>query len=296
VTGSQTETGTEGTELGMFTIFDLSGQKLGRSTVLHLPESNFRYLYFGITGPVKPNDVQGLSVQRVAMRQPFVAVAAPEAIVQQSRQTRATFMVPAHVPVERVHFAIGKPGLNFSRDVTVRVVPVAAGKQMTDEEPVQPAEFTGNLLRVHETRDGTQINEERMGVAAPYGELDTASRWTVTIENGDDPPLDVTSVLLEMAKRNLCFDAVAGAGYTLFYGDAALQAPQYDYARLFTPEQDAAQATLAPEKANPLYVARPDTRPFTDRYPWLLWVALVLVVALLGAVAFRTAKETAPPR
>ncbi|MGD0368748.1 MAG: hypothetical protein ABSA94_14920, partial [Acidobacteriaceae bacterium] len=65
VTGSHTEGGREGTELGMFTIFDLSGQKLGRSTVLHLPESNFRYLYFAIAGPVKPEDVAGLSVERV---------------------------------------------------------------------------------------------------------------------------------------------------------------------------------------------------------------------------------------
>jgi hypothetical protein len=46
VTGSQTEGGREGTELGLFTIFDLSGQRLGRSTVLHLPPSDFRYLYW----------------------------------------------------------------------------------------------------------------------------------------------------------------------------------------------------------------------------------------------------------
>jgi hypothetical protein len=295
VTGSQTETGTEGTELGMFTIFDLTGQKLGRSTVLHLPESDFRYLYFGITGPVKPGDVQGLSVERIAAQQRFVAVAAPDAIVQKSRETQATFTLAAHVPVDRVYFAVGEPGVNFSRDVTVRVVPVVAGKQMTDEEPVQPAEFTGNLLRVHEAHNGTQINEERMAVGTPYGEPDTASRWTVTVDNGDDPPLDVTSVLLEMAERKLCFDAAAGAQYTLFYGDTALSAPRYDYATLFMPEKNPAQATLAPEQANPQYAARPDTRPFTERYPWLLWLALVLVVVLLGAVALRTAKESAPP-
>jgi len=53
---------------------------------------------------------------------------------------------------------------------------------------------------------------------------------------------------------------------------------------------------LGPEEANPEYEARPDARPFTERYPWLLWVALVLVVGLVGAVALRTAKESAPPR
>jgi hypothetical protein len=94
VTGSRTETGTQGTELGMFTIFDLTGQKLGRSTVLHLPESDFRYLYFGITGPVKPKDVQGLSVQRIAMRQPFVAVAATDAIVKRAARRRPRSRCP----------------------------------------------------------------------------------------------------------------------------------------------------------------------------------------------------------
>jgi len=297
VTGSQTETGNEGTELGMFTIFDLTGQKLGRSTVLHLPESDLRYLYFAITGPVKPADVQGLSVERVATQQPFVAVAAAGKIVQNGRETQATFTVPAHVPVDRVEFTVGDPGVNFSRDVTVRAEPAIPAKPMTDQEPAQPAESTGNLLRVHEIRDGMQINEQRLAVDAPYtGSGASSARWTVTIDNGDDPPLDLTSVRLEMAERRLCFDAAAGAAYTLYYGDAALQAPQYDYARLFAPEKDAAEATLGPEEANPEYEARPDARPFTERYPWLLWVALVLVVGLLGAVALRTAKESAPPQ
>jgi hypothetical protein len=56
VTGSQTQ-GSAGTKLGAYTIFDLTGQKLGRSTVLHLPESDFRYLHFTIAGKVKPGDV-----------------------------------------------------------------------------------------------------------------------------------------------------------------------------------------------------------------------------------------------
>ena len=35
---------------------------------------------------------------------------------------------------------------------------------------------------------------------------------------------------------------------------------------------------------------RPDSRPFTERHPALLWVALAIVILLLGAVAFRSAK------
>ena len=295
VTGSQTEGGREGTELGMFTIFDLSGQKLGRSTVLHLPESDFRYLYFAIAGPVKPEDVAGLSVERVPARQQYVTVADTNQMTQKGHETMARFNVPAHVPVERIEFVVGAEPVNFSRDVTVRVSPVIAGKQTTDQEPPAPMESSGNLLRLHATRDGHRIDEEHLAVDAPWGDFGGAgSTWTVTIENGDDAPLTITDVRLEMAERKLCFDAAAGASYALFFGDAALAAPRYDYATLFVPDKDAAQATLGPAQANPEYEARPDGRAFTERHPGLLWLALVLVVVVLGLVALRTAKENAP--
>jgi len=297
VTGSQTETGTEGTELGMFTIFDLTGQKLGRSTVLHLPESDFRYLYFAITGPVKPEDVQGLSVERAAQgKRPYVTVAETATVTQKGKESVAQFTVPAHVPVDRIEFVPGAQPVNFSRDVTVNVTGRATQETNEADLPTRVS-FSGNLLRVHGVHDGHQIDEEHLAVEATNADSDEpGSRWTVTIDNGDDAPLDLTAVRLEMAERQLCFDAGAGAHFTLMYGDAALSAPRYDYATLFTPEKDAAQATLGPEQANPEYAARPDTRPFTERHPGLLWAALILVVLVLGGVALRTARESAPPQ
>jgi hypothetical protein len=100
-----------------------------------------------------------------------------------------------------------------------------------------------------------------------------------------------------MIQRNLCFDATAGSAYTLYYGDPAIAAPQYDYARLFTPQSRSGAATsrLGPESANPRFQPRPDSRPFTERHPALLWIALGAVVLLLGAVALRSAKLTSPP-
>jgi hypothetical protein len=120
---------------------------------------------------------------------------------------------------------------------------------------------------------------------------DDATRWTVTIDNGDDVPLTLQTVQLEMAERKLCFDAAPGAIYMMMYGDAALTAPRYDYATLFSPEARAAVAALGPEQANPEYSTRPDTRPFTERHPVLLWLALILVIIVLGGVALKTTKD-----
>jgi hypothetical protein len=149
---------------------------------------------------------------------------------------------------------------------------------------------------VHGTHDGQRIDEERLTVDAPSVEFGASgSLWTISIDNGDDAPLTLTDVRLEMAERKLCFDAAAGASYTLYYGDAALTTPQYDYATLFVEDADAGRAALGAEENNAQYQARPDTRPFTERHPALLWVALILVVVVLGLVALRTAKETKAP-
>lgn len=297
VTGAQTESGREGTELGLFTIFDLSAQKLGRSTVLHLPESDFRYLYFSIAGPVKPEQIGGLSIEQLPeSQQAWTVVAQATQITQRGRDSVVQFSVPAHVPVERVEFVAGDTPKNFSREVSIKVVTVPAAHLQTDEEPPQPVESTGNLLRIHGMHGGHQIDEERLTVDAPWASLgNSATTWTVTIDNGDDRPLAISAVRLEMAERTLCFDAAAGAHYMLFYGDAALAAPRYDYATLFTLEKNASIAQLGPEEQNPDYRSRPDERPFTERHPALLWAGLILVIVVLGGVALRTAKSTRPP-
>jgi hypothetical protein len=152
--------------------------------------------------------------------------------------------------------------------------------------------YPGNILRVHSIEEGRRIDEENLTVNAPQVFFDGPAKWTIAIENHDDAPIEVASVKLEMLERRLCFDAAAGAAYTLYYGDSALAAPQYDYARLFAAAQDPALATLGAEIVNPAYQPRPDERPFTEKHPALLWVALIVVIALLGAVALRSFKAT----
>jgi hypothetical protein len=44
--------------------------------------------------------------------------------------------------------------------------------------------------------------------------------------------------------------------------------------------------------ANAAYESRPDERPFTEKHPALLWVALLLVIGLLGVIALGSVKKT----
>jgi len=90
----------------------------------------------------------------------------------------------------------------------------------------------------------------------------------------------------------VCFETAGSGNYVLYYGDAALSAPRYDYATLFTPQPDAPKAALGAELANAAFEPRPDERAFTERHPALLWAVLVLVILLLGVIALSSVKRT----
>jgi hypothetical protein len=294
VSGSRAKGGNAETKLGTYTIFDLTRQRLGRSTVLHLPESDLPNLHFRIAGPISPENVKGLSVERLPASQPvYMTVAESAQVTQKGRSSILEFTVPAHVPVDRIAFVPGAMPSLFSRDVSISVTAVLASPAREGAEPRQPVVSSGNLLRVHSNQNGHRIDEERLTIDAPSVDFDTAAKWTVTIDNGDDAPLTFSTVRLQMLERTLCFEVPANASYALYYGDSALTAPRYDYATLFVAQANAAPATAGPEQMNATYQPRPDERPFTEKHPALLWVALIAVIALLGAIALRSAKRPA---
>jgi len=230
-------------------------------------------------------------VERLPASPPkYVTVAESSSITQKGRTSIIEFTVPAHVPVDRVSFTPGAELALFSRDVSIAVAPVSAAPESDAAQPARTAAGYGNLLCVHSVQDGHRIDEERLAIDAPWVGFSGPTKWTVTIENGDDPPLRLGSVRLEMLERSLCFEAETNGNYSLFYGDPSLESPRYDYATLFVPRAGALQITAGAEELNPAYQPRPDTRPFTEKHPALLWVALGVVIALLGAIALRSAK------
>jgi len=284
------------TSLGEFTLFDLTSQHLSHSTTLHLQESSFPYLHIILSASPAPGTrtfaaipqmVLGATVppSREAQSLYTTAVGA-SSITQHGRQTIATFSLHERVPVERISFDIAPSSkANFSRDVHVYDRP--EGTPATSGENV-----SGTILRVRLAQAGREINQQQLSIPAILGSnLQSPATVEVAIDNGDDPPLPITAVRLEMRQRNLCFDAPSAQPLTLFYGDPALTAPQYDYARLFSSATHVNTAQLGPEELNPSYRDRPDTRPLTERHPDLLWIALLAVLCSLAFVAIRSSKS-----
>lgn len=295
VSGTRDPNYSNQTKLGEFTLFDLTSQHLSRNTTIHMQETNLPFLHVELavapaagarSFTTSPAMVRGATVPPSREAQSLYTTAATTTnIVQRGRESVASFALPERVPVERVSFDL-TPGYkaNFSRDVRISDRPGGA-KEAASES------LAGTILRVHLTQAGREIRQEQLSVPAILGSnMQSSATVDVVVENGDDAPLPIKAVRLEMRQRKICFDDSAGQPLTLFYGDSALSAPQFDYARLFAPSEAMRDARLGPERLNPSFRERPDTRPLTDRYPHLLWIVLLGVVCILAIVAIRSAK------
>ncbi len=300
------------TALGSFTLFDLSSQHLSRDTMLPLEESTFRYLHVVLSISPAPGSgpeaaarfvsamVEGAQVPPSREAQIlYSTIAETSSITTVGRESRATFEIPMRVPVERVSVQLA-PGFkgNFSRNLRVTALADPDPKSSVDDDrkPL-PETMSGSILRVHATEAGRQIRSEQLGISAILGaNLQRAAKVDVVIENGDDLPLPIASVRLEMRQRELCFDAPAtsgaGAGVALYYGDPRLSAPVYDYDRLFVAADKPLVAELGAEALNPVFRAPPaEVRPFTERHPEVLWIVLIAVICALGVVALKSSRN-----
>jgi hypothetical protein len=318
------------TALGSFTLFDLTSQHLSRSTTLPLEESTFHYLHVvlsvspapgsapesasghvpGTAPPIVPAMVRGAQVPPSREEQIlYTTVAETTSVETAGRESLAAFEIPPRVPVERIEFVLS-PAFkgNFSRDVRVTATaqPLAKGAANNassaaegdvdnDDRAPLPETVTGNILRVHANEAGREIRTEDLDFPAILGaNLQRPAKVNVVIENGDDQPLPIKQVRLEMRQRELCFDVggVRDAGLGFYYGDPALAAPVYDYERLFVAADKPLVATLGPEQMNPQFTPRPQPPlSFTERHPQVLWIALIAAICALGAVALRASKN-----
>jgi hypothetical protein len=302
VSGTRDPNYSNQTSLGDFTLFDLTTQRLSRSTTLHLQETNLPYLHIELaispapgahTFTATPQTLQqmvlGVAVPPSREAQSLYTTAAQSTdIIQRSHQSIATFPLAERVPIERLSVDISPTfKANFSRDVRINDHPL----NPSDTPTAAGEALAGTIFRVHLAESGREIHQQQLSLPATLGSnMQSAATVEVAIDNGNDTPLPISAIRLEMRQRKLCFDAPAAQSITLFYGDPSLAAPQYDYARLFSPSREIHIAQLSPELLNPTYRDRPDDRPLTERRPHLLWIVLLVVICILAFVAIRSSK------
>jgi hypothetical protein len=201
---------------------------------------------------------------------------------QKPHETIYEFSVPANVPLDRLSFASDDPNAVFSRTADLERYKSSASDAATKAIPAQSEGVT--LARSPKAERGPNTIDLGLG-AATY-----PSVVRLTVQNGDDAPVALDAVTLQMRERRLCFLPKPDSSYTLRYGDPSLGPPRYDLTPIEAAGANASVSTLGPERALTPEIA--EVRPFTERHPVMLWVALILVVGTLGVVALRSARTS----
>lgn len=263
---------TSGMKLGTSTLYDFTKEDLGANLTLRFPSASFPYVHIRLAPGIHANQIKGaylssLSETKSAWRNAGQCAPAP----QQPKRSVYQCSVFDGMPVERITFHVPQAAVNFNRTV---VLSDASGNEFE----------RGSISRVRMNRGGQLVTSEDLDVDV-FGQ--SAKQITITIENGDDAALPIELVQPLAVERRLYFDPKGKSSFELYYGDLQLDAPTYDYAKFFQPAADAAEAQLGTAQQNPQFRGRPDDRPWSERHSYVLWIAMVLAVIVLGGLALR---------
>ena len=253
------------------TLYDFTKEQLGSSSLLKLPASSFRYLHVKLSPGIRPDQVKGASIFNLREQKAHWTRLGSCSVPQQKQHlTVISCDLPDKTPLNRVTFQVAPAQVNFRRIVTV-----------DDAKGLQIA--TGDISRVRVNRAGTAVTNEELSVTVNS----TPGPITLTIDNRDNPPLQITKVDPLSTERRIYFDPQGKSQLTLYYGDDKLSSPDYDYARFFHEDPSASQAQLGPGVHNPQYAGRPDDRPWSERHAIVLWAAMLIAVVALAGLALR---------
>ena len=124
--------------------------------------------------------------------------------------------------------------------------------------------------------------------------LDFPEQWDrylrLRIFNGDDRPVSVGRALFETIERRVKWVPAEAGEYALYYGNPDARPPSYDLGAILARRVQAPEIVLAagPERRNRAY--QPPTlpeKPWSDRYPAVLYTVLGAAIVSMGYVAAR---------
>lgn len=183
------------------------------------------------------------------------------------------------IPVERLEVSISDS--EFARDVSLE----AETLNMLG----QPEFYTvyPNDSSTWQRQQGEPVTD----LALTFDELRTR-RLRLTVVDYRNKPLTLTGAKGIAPARQLVFQSPNANLFPLKLriGNPAAENPNYDFARNLSEVLPIApiRGVLEAAQKNPSYVA--PRKPFTERYPWFIYLTLAAVCMVLGAVVLNLSK------
>jgi hypothetical protein len=248
------------TRLSSTAIYDVRGAARAVSTTVVFPQSDFRYYRIRATGV---RELRGATAEAVAAAGAPVTRRAEISIEQEDRRT------------------VIEADLRYRR-LTVHELRFASSTPAFD----RPVSIEGSM-------DGTTYFVAGGGRLYRFGEagettvpIDSRYRYLrIRIANGDDEPLRDLKVTLRAYRDYILLAPGFAPPYRVLYGGPAVR-PDYDFAEQPEVRGTPAVVALGPERGNEAFEPPADTRPFTERHPVVIQIALALAAAALLAAGF----------
>jgi hypothetical protein len=185
--------------------------------------------------------------------------------------------VSGNIPVTRAQFATETP--EFYRAVRI-----------SGSEDGKAWNYRGSGV-IYRYKQGAAIRES---LTVDFPEWPGNRLLRVDVINGNDQPLRNAKLSLLAVPRMIVFRAQPNTQYRLVYGNDRAGAPQYDLSHFL--EAGAAKPaysllSLGPEEVTTNYQ---DPRPFSERHPSVLWIALGIAIVLIGVTALKTLRTPSP--
>ncbi len=277
----------EGTEIYDFTVRERNFNV--RNTRISYPESAARYLRVQVfNGAEGPLEVTGAGVARTEYNPPGETSYSPSTVSRTEdvdNQSSVLILDSGSQGIPTTRLSFQTTAVNFHRDVTIEVSNDRENWQWQGEAAVysySTPRFVGSRLEVNYPESRHRY-------------------YRMTVQNRDNPPLPLEGITLLGVERKVIFQAQPGGNYALYYGNPNALRPSYDLERVLPYYETVGlpAATLGAQQSNPAFaLAEPPVLPWTERYPWLIPVAVTLAALVVGLLLFgvvRQAKKILPP-
>lgn len=186
-----------------------------------------------------------------------------------------TIDLGGRVPCDRLYLTISDE--SFSRQFQVEVI--------DDPQNIRSV-AAGELTR--------RVGEKNQPLVITFDNEEHARRLRLVITDYNNPTLSLQSVQAAAPARQIYFELKGPAPQPLqlYFGNRNGVAPHYDFEKELPAKTELAAQTgsLGSFTSNSDY--RPEPLPFTERWPWLIYVVLTVSSVALGLILFSLARAT----
>jgi len=244
-----------------------------RKTTINYPESTYRYLKVKIIlkgeNPLKIVGVEVYKIEKKPAKKVNYSAKIIDKGVNEKYKTSFIIVDLKHKGLPSNSLKIKTSDFNFSREIALEGSNDKKTWKVIKHRDIifsfSTPKFTGSKLEI----DYPESNFRYL---------------KLTIFNKDNKPINITGVSVSGILRKLLFKYEPSKTYKLYYGNSKAYYPEYDIEALFPylEIKGLSQATLGNQIKNPLFEKiSPPPSPFTERYPWLLPLVLIIIVLIL---------------